>query len=204
MHILPITEESLGRAVEIIGGGGIVAHPTETCYGLACDLTNADAVERLFALKKRPTREPVSALFPSVDEAKKYVEWGEEAEKLARQYLPGPLTIVLPLRDVMEEGYPPIVRLPDQETLGIRVSSHPVAHELARKAGVPLSTTSANVHGKPSPYSAEDIREQFLHEHLRPDLILDGGVLPEASSSTVVLVKDGKLIVLRQGSINIY
>lgn len=203
MHIFPITPESMVEAVRIIQRGGVVVHPTETCYGLACDLTNVEAVERLFVLKKRPTREAVSALFPSIEEAKKYVLWNTLAEKLAKKYLPGPLTMVLKLREIPEGDLPSIVCLPDQETLGIRLSSHPIAQELANKAGIPLSTTSANVHGKPSLYSAQEVRDQFSTESLQPDLILDGGLLPAALPSTVVAVRGNSLEVLRKGGIEL-
>src|SRR4030042_823855 len=98
MHILPSSPQAIDQALGILSRGGVVAHATETCYGLACDLTNPEALERLFAIKERPKDQPVSALFPSVAEAKKYVVWNEEAEKLAQKFLPGPLRLIFPLR----------------------------------------------------------------------------------------------------------
>ena len=99
MRIIPADDEGIRLAVRIIEDGGVVAHATETCYGLACDLRNIDAVEKLFAIKERPPHQPVSALFSSIDEAKKYVEWNEKAEELAQKYLPGPLTVILRMRE---------------------------------------------------------------------------------------------------------
>ncbi len=198
MRILPADQEgSLEEALNIIRQGGIVAHPTETCYGFACDLTNPDAKARLSLLKKRPKNQPVSALFASIDEAKKWVEWNDKAEELAKKYLPGPLTIILPSRcQVSDIRY--------QETLGVRVSSHPVAQRLAELCEVPLSTTSANLHGYPEPYSAEEIFEQFQEQDLQPDLILDAGVLPRTPPSTIVDLTEGTPKILRQGSTVIY
>src|SRR3989338_3734396 len=192
MRILPADQEgALDEAVRVIREGGIVAHPTETCYGLACHLTSAKAVDRLFNLKERPTHKLVSTLFASVDAAKKYVEWNAKAEELAEKYLPGPLTIILPLK----------VPLHGWATLGVRISSSPFVQKLVKLAGVPLSTTSANIHGQPNPYSAADVVAQFTEKSLQPDLILDGGELPLAPPSTVVVVGGGEVRVLRQGDL---
>lgn len=197
MHIMRVLlaklPQSMDEAVRVIARGGIVAHATETCYGFACNLTNPEAVSRLFTLKNRSEDHSISALFPSLEKAKEWVEWNEEAEKLAKEYLPGPLTIVLPLKKAKGNG----------ETLGIRISSHPVAEYLAKYSGVPLSTTSANLHGKPSPYSPEEILEQFRGRSLQPDLILDSGTLDRVAPSTVVQIQKGVLEVLRQGTLRI-
>src|SRR5262245_56720739 len=98
MRLLPVSAGALQEALSLLQNGGVVAHATETCYGLACDLRNPDAVTRLFVIKRRPLTQPVSALFASVEDAKRYVEWNDRAEELARTYLPGPLTLILPLR----------------------------------------------------------------------------------------------------------
>lgn len=194
MRILP-ADSGRDEGVAILRSGGIVAHATETCYGFACDLTNPAALQKLFLLKNRPDQQPVSALFLSIEEAKKWVEWNELAEELARKYLPGPLTIVLPLKSGKRQA------MSDQRTLGVRISSYPIAQTLAELSHVPLSTTSANLHGKPSAYSAEEIVEQFEHCEIQPDLILDSGSIPRAEASTVVSVMNGTMRVVRQGSI---
>ena len=204
MQILPTSSDSIESAIKVIHSGGVVAHATETCYGLACDLRNEDAVKKVFELKKRPEGMPLSALFASVDAAKEWVEWNEVADELAEKYLPGPLTIVLSLRDSRLKKQDPRARescvlCPVSHSLGIRISPHPVAIKLTELAGVPLSTTSANAHGGPNPYSVEDI----VNQGLEPDLILDSGKLPEAEPSTVVKIMDGTIQIIRQGSISI-
>lgn len=201
MKIVSLTEASITEALRILKEGGVIAHATETCYGLACDLSNTNAVQKLFAIKKRPTDQPVSGLFSSVDEAKQYLEWSDEAEALAKKYLPGPLTIVLRLRiNAPHRLFPvpsPESRVP---TLGLRLSSHPLATNLVTRFGSPISTTSANMHGEPSPYSATEIGERFKNEEVRPDLILDSGESPQVKPSTVVnLAGDGKTV--REGSL---
>ena len=165
-------------------------HATETCYGLACDLRNLSAVERLFAVKQRPAGQPVSALFSTMQEAKQYVEWNDRAETLAQEFLPGPLTLILPARKDMPN---PLFIVPKAEsvegqspTIGVRISSYPLAMQLVEKFGSPISTTSANLHGQPSPYSAEEIVKQYENVLGKPDLILDAGPLPFRNPSRII------------------
>ena len=208
MKIVP-AHEHIGEALEVLTDGGVIAHATETCYGLACDFSNVKAVERLFKIKQRPDNQPVSALFASIDQAKEYTEWNERAEELAKEYLPGPLTLIL----TMQEDAPfflfpfPFSQAAEGKgkggvgknlTLGIRISSHPIAQELVVQFGKPISTTSANIHGKPNPYSAEDIAMQFADEEHKPDLILDSGTLPGQAPSKVIDLSGGEEVVLRQ------
>lgn len=220
MKIIPFSDEGLNEALTVLRNGGVVAHATETCYGLACDLGNPDAVAKLFAIKQRPEAQPVSALFASVDDAKEYVEWSERAEELAKQYLPGPLTLILSLKkNGLKQLWPTpggqrtesrrqeASALPTDfcllpTTLGIRVSSHAHAQSLIEAYGSPLSTTSANLHGQPNPYSAEDIVQQFGDQPVQPDFILDSGKLPPTPPSTIVdLTKNEQ--THRKGSITI-
>lgn len=203
MRILPATPEGIEAALAALASGKTVIHATETCYGFACDLRNPKAVERLFTIKQRSFEQPVSALFPSIEEAKKYVEWNDRAEKLAQKFLPGRLMIILRLKsDAPHTLFPtPISRSPDSPfpisrsphlpisplpTLGIRVSSLLFARTLAAQFGHPISTTSANLHGKPSPYSVKEILEQYKDAPLKPDLILDFGALPSRKPSRIV------------------
>ena len=187
MKILKPNKDGIGEALTILAAGGVIAHATETCYGLACDLSNPKAVARLFHLKQRAGDQPISALFASVEDAKRYVVWNERAEELADEYLPGPLTLILPIRnDALHQLFP----TPNGgESLGVRVSPHPVALELAKKFGRPLSTTSANRSGGPNPYSAAEIEQ--------PDLILDSGTLPPTPPSRVIDLTKGSEAVLR-------
>lgn len=99
MQILEESEKATSEALRILEVGGVVAHATETCYGLACDMTNSEAIEKLFKIKNRPPDQPVSALFPSIEASKEWVEWSDEALELAEKELPGPLTIILPIKE---------------------------------------------------------------------------------------------------------
>lgn len=201
MEVVPVSQGGITRAIEVLLRGGIVVHATETCYGLACDLTNPDAVKKLFDLKKRPYDQPVSALFYSVEDAKKYVVFSERALDIADKYLPGPLTIVLPRRDDAPNLWLTANGSGKDPWIGVRISSHPVARALAEAMKRPIATTSANLHGKPNPYSVDEILLQFADASLLPDLILDSGVLPSTPPSTVLEIVGETLRVMRQGEI---
>ncbi|MFH1443965.1 MAG: L-threonylcarbamoyladenylate synthase [Candidatus Peregrinibacteria bacterium] len=207
MRSVTASPQALEEALRVLAAGGVVAHATETCYGLACDLTNPQAVTKLFAIKNRPQDQPVSGLFASIATAKKYVEWNTKAEELASKHLPGPLTLILPMNEAAREKLF-IVPIPNPQSLirgiGIRISSHPLAMELVRRFGKPLSTTSANVHGRPNPYSVQEIEQQFASTNVQPDLILDSGTLPPTPPSTIInLSSAGQTRTHRQGDLSV-
>jgi L-threonylcarbamoyladenylate synthase len=199
MRLFPITDESIALALEVLRDGGVVAHATETCYGLACDLSNPVAVHKTFAIKRRPLTQPISALFPSAQEAKRFVEWTPQADTLAAAHLPGPFTMVLPLR---ADAPARLLATPDgHPTVGVRVSSHPLATALVTAFGSPLSTTSANIHGQPNPYSAAAVIAQFAGLADAPDIILDSGELPQTPPSTIVDLTAQDPKILRNGPV---
>ena len=200
MKCLPVSDEAISEALEMLSRGGVIAHATETCYGLACDLTNPDAVAKVFEIKHRPTDKPLSALFESDTQAAKYTEWNDRAQEMSQKHLPGPLTLILPIgSDAPKKLYP---SPKGGETLGVRISSHSLAQKIVETFEKPLSTTSANIHGKPNPYSAEDIVKQFENEPFQPDLILDSGILPPSPPSTVINLTEETPETLRKGAID--
>ncbi|MDB4978264.1 MAG: tRNA threonylcarbamoyladenosine biosynthesis protein [Candidatus Peribacteria bacterium] len=205
MKLLPVTNGenlmTLHESLNALQKGLVIAHPTETCYGLACDLTNKKAVERLFAIKQRPVMQPLSALFASVWHAQQYVEWNDMAEKIAQKHLPGPLTLILPLRG--SAPYPIFVTPDGGRTIGVRISSHPFTSELAAGFHHPLSTTSANLHGFPEPYCDEDVMSQYADQPLQPDVLLQAGSLSVQPPSTILDLTGKEIRVVRQGSISI-
>ncbi len=225
MDILAASPQSIRSAAKALIAGQVVVYPTETCYGIACDLTNLNAVKRLFAIKQRKPMQAVSALFASVDDAKNYVEWPPAANELAQKYLPGPLTIILPIKSgapslyplpMTSQGHPersrgtthlprrsPKAKPGSPRTLAIRISSHPIAQSLVLSANRPLSTTSANLHGQPEAYDLPSLLAQFQGQKELPDMILDGGTLPKAPPSTIVEVHENRLQIVRQGGIRI-
>ena len=183
-------------AAVILRKGGVVAVPTETVYGLAADASNPEAVKKIFSLKGRPADHPL--IVHIADEAH-LNHWAREiptaAKLLARQFWPGPLTLILPrnpqVSDVITGG---------QDSVGLRVPDHPVALALLRAMGPTgaLAAPSANRYGRISPTTAEHVREELGDS---VDMILDGGPCQVGLESTIVSCLAGKVTVLRPGGI---
>jgi L-threonylcarbamoyladenylate synthase len=192
---LVVRDDAAGRrvAVEVLDGGGIVALPTDTVYGIACRLDAEGGVERLFAAKKRPPDKAIMVLVDDIDQVSDVVDLTPAALAL-RGLWPGGLTLVLPLRP----GAPlPAALTAGTETLGVRVPDHPAPRFLARAVG-PLPTTSANVSGGPDTRLAADVVAALGD---RVDLVLDGGPSPGGVPSTVVDCQAARPQILREGAI---
>jgi L-threonylcarbamoyladenylate synthase len=185
----------LGRAAEILKSGGRVAFPTETFYGLAVAALDAGAVRSLFALKGRPESKPVLVLVDSVAMAEAVAVVGELARDLMARYWPGALTLVLPARDVV-----PAEVTAGTGTIGVRLSSHPVALALVRALGAPITAPSANPTGAAPPTSAAAVLDYFP-EAL--DLVLDGGATAGGPASTVLDVTFAPPRVIREGAVRV-
>ena len=186
-------------AVKALHMGQVVAHSTETCYGLAVDIFQAAAVRRLYSLKKMPLGKPVSILVRDLEEAQRYGKFPPLAVKLALKYWPGPLTIVVPRREGGSAGacaLPAWIN-PSEETIGFRVSSNKWARKLVEAFGGPVTTTSANLSGAVQAYSVQEM----LDSGLVPDFVLDGGSIGVTPPSTIVKVVGDEVTVIRQGDI---
>jgi len=180
------------RAAEILRAGGLVAFPTETVYGLGADASNAEAVARLYAAKGRPAEHPVIVHFADAAAAFTWArEVPEAARELAAKFWPGPLTLVLKrsakARDFVTGG---------QDSVGVRVPSHPVAQELLRAFGNGVAAPSANRFGNVSATTAAHVREE-----LKVDVVLDGGASEVGIESTIVDLTSG-VVLLRPGRIS--
>jgi L-threonylcarbamoyladenylate synthase len=185
-------ENEIEQASRIIREGGLVAFPTETVYGLGANALDATAVRKIFELKGRPSTSPLIVHVASVEQAKELAaEWMPKAERLARQYWPGPLTIVVPKKSLIPDEV--TAGLP---TVGLRMPRHPVALELLRVAGVPIAAPSANRFTQLSPTTAEHVREAF---GAQTPFLLDGGPCEVGLESTVIAVTREGLEVLRPG-----
>jgi L-threonylcarbamoyladenylate synthase len=187
-------EPQIDEAVRRLREGGLVAFPTETVYGLGADASNAAAVARIFAAKGRPADHPLIVHLASAAAAG---EWARDfpppARDLAAAFWPGPLTLVLPrAAGVLDEV------TGGQETVALRVPSHPVAQELLRRFGGGIAAPSANRYGRVSPTLARHVREELGD---RVDLVLDGGACEVGLESTIVGVGDGAITLLRPGRI---
>jgi L-threonylcarbamoyladenylate synthase len=182
---------SLETAVRAIRRGGVIAIPTDTVYGLACDPANTAAVSRVYAIKRRPDRLELTLLAASVADIEEDVELTPSARTLAAAYWPGALSIVCPLR-----GHRWAIPR-DGTTLSVRVPDHPIALELLRRTG-PLATTSANRHGEPEADTAAGVAAALGDEI---DTVLDGG-RSAGLASTIIDCTTTTPRVLRDGPIS--
>lgn len=182
------------RAAEILRAGGLVAFPTETVYGLGADASSATAVARLYAAKRRPIDHPVIVHFADAEAAFAWArEVPEAARKLAARFWPGPLTLIL--RRAQQAGD---FVTGGQDTVGLRVPSHPVAQALLRDFGGAIAAPSANRFGEVSATTAAHVREDLAAD---ADLVLEGGPSDIGIESTIVDLSSGKAVLLRPGHI---
>ncbi|HUB08577.1 MAG TPA: L-threonylcarbamoyladenylate synthase [Myxococcales bacterium] len=184
---------ALREAVACLARGEVIAFPTETFYGLAADALSGEAVSRLVALKGRPAGKAIPCIVG--DQAQVPLlcaEWPAWAQRLAERFWPGPLTLVVPAHAELPGPLRP------EGTVGLRLSSHPLARALALGLGRPITSTSANFSGGPEVARAAD-----LAPGLRAQLafVLDGGPTPGGRGSTVVRFDAGRLRCLRDGAI---
>jgi L-threonylcarbamoyladenylate synthase len=192
----PQLEREIDAAARLLDAGQLVAFPTETVYGLGADAANPAALARIFAAKGRPTDHPLIVHLASPAEVEDWArEFPEPAQRLARAFWPGPLTLVLPraagVSDLVTGG---------QQTVALRVPSNAIAQALLRRFGRGVAAPSANRYGRVSPTCAAHVREE-LGEHV--DLVLDGGDCEVGLESTIVACRDGEVTLLRPGNITL-
>lgn len=187
-------KDALERAAEIIAAGGLVAIPTETVYGLAADAANGEAVARIFEAKGRPRFNPLIAHVSDREMSDTLASLDPLSRKLADAFWPGPLTLVLPIRN----GAPlhPLVTA-GLETVALRMPKG-FGHDLISRLGRPLAAPSANSSGRISATTAEAVARDLGH---RVDLVVDGGQTPVGLESTIVKVQGEQVRLLRPGGV---
>jgi L-threonylcarbamoyladenylate synthase len=184
---LPPTPEGLAAAADILRGGGIVAIPTDTVYGVAVAGSRPDRLDALFALKRRPAERRIPMLVTGIEGLPDGWRVDERARRLAERFWPGALTLVLPM-------------VAGEETQAFRAPNHPVALGLIGEAG-PLFATSANVSDEPDTLDADDVLIAFATQAERLDAVVDGGRVPGGVASTVLDLSVDPARVLRKGPI---
>jgi L-threonylcarbamoyladenylate synthase len=188
-------ERLLSKAVEILANGGIIAYPTETFYGLGADATNEKAIEKIFAVKGRNFKNPISLIISQADDIYPLVQdLPETAQKLMAAFWPGALTIVF----LAANNVSPLLTAGSGK-IGLRVSSHPVAREIVQKLKRPLTATSANLSGAPECAKASEVAEQIGNII---DAIVDLGDTPGTKGSTIIDVTCDPPVILREGALS--
>ncbi|MCB0390064.1 MAG: threonylcarbamoyl-AMP synthase [Bdellovibrionales bacterium] len=183
------------QAALLLEQSDVVAIPTETVYGLAARIDRPEAIEKIFRIKERPSFDPLIVHVSSIEQAKLYAnEWTEIHQKLASQFWPGPLTLVVSKNDKVST-----VITSGLDSVGLRYPQHLLTLSLINKIGVPLAAPSANKFGKTSPTTAQHVKESL------PEVeILDGGDCKVGIESTIVSIQNGssvKVQLLRPGMI---
>lgn len=199
MKVLTLTEKNfetaVHEAVATIRRGGIIVYPTDTAYGLGVDATNREAVQKLYAFKKRNDDKPTHVLVSGIEMAQEYADVNELGEKLIGEFWPGSLTIEF-------DKKARICNSPSctKKQIAMRQSSHSFAQQLVEVAQVPITTPSANFQGDKTPYTLRDIIDNFGDANPHIDLVIDAGELP-GGVSTLVSVVGGELEMIREGII---
>ena len=196
-RVFPFSDESIAEAARLILGGEAVAVPTETVYGLAADATNAEAVARIYEAKGRPSFNPLIVHVNDFDMAMRIGRFSNEAAALAEDHWPGPLTLVVPLREDADIASIVTAGLP---TIGIRVPAHPAMQALLYTVGKPIAAPSANASGSISPTRADHVLKSLGG---RIPMIIDGGRTERGLESTIVGATGGPLRLLRPGPITV-
>lgn len=198
MEIIKIAEADIKEIAARLKDGVTIVYPTETCYGLGCDATNPEAVERIFAIKERREDKPLLVVVPDLASILEYVEWNPLLGRLADKYWPGPLTVVVPVKAGTK--LPPGV-VGSDHTIAFRVTSHPLAEAISRELGSPLVSTSANISGGVNPYDSAAVTGAFADKPTSPDILIDAGMLPQQLPSTIVKLDGDAVKVIRQGEL---
>jgi L-threonylcarbamoyladenylate synthase len=181
--------EAIKRGAGVIRSGGTVVYPTDTLYGLGCDATNPDAVRKVFVIKKRDLTRPLSMAVGDFSMLQRHAVLGPKEEAFARRFLPGAVTLLLDARDL-----PPILTAGSTK-VAVRMPDCDTALRLAKEAGVPIVTTSANISGRPPPINVDEVLDQLEGV----DLVLDAGPLERREPSTIVDPAEG--VILREGQV---
>jgi len=185
--------DAIALALSVLEAGGLVVLPTDTVYGLAALLGNANAIARIYQAKERSENKAIAVLVGDLEQVDLIAsELTPVARRLAQAFWPGALTLVVPRRPDLPEN---LSLLP---TVGVRMPDHDFARALLRRAG-PLATTSANLSGGPNPRTAQEVLAQLDG---RIELVLDGGEAPGGVPSTVVDCTGPAISILREGAIS--
>lgn len=177
----------IARVVDCLKGGGIIAYPTDTTYGIGCSIFNKKGIERIYRMKQREHKKPFSFICPNLSEVARFARVSNTAFKILKRYLPGPYTFVMEAtRDV------PDLLLTRQKTVGIRIPDNRICLEIVQTLGCPIVTTSANLSGE-EPTGNPGFIDDIFGNQL--DIVVDGGILTKEVSSVVSLVNDTPEII---------
>ncbi len=178
------------KAVDILNEGGIVIYPTDTVYGIGCDLFNKRAIEKIYEIKQRSKKQPFSIICADLKDISNYASVSNYAYKIMRRLLPGPYTFILEASRLV-----PKILLPKRKAVGIRVPDNTVCLALVRELGHPIISTSVTIGEDEVMSDPIDMEEKFKH---RIDMVIDGGVIVPEESSVISFIGEAPEVI-REG-----
>ncbi len=192
MNLLNKQKQEIQSAISILKNGGVILYPTDTIWGLGCDASNPEAIQRLYQIKERDESKPLLVLLDKKENLKKYFASIPKVSNTLIEEATKPITII----------YPKAINLPENllakdGSLGVRLVNHPFCTPLIEKMGTPLTSTSANFSGDPSPLKFGDINQELVKKVdfvVNPDLFPNRG---NTSSSIFKVLNDTKVICIR-------
>lgn len=197
MKIVKLNKIEVRELIDYLKEGKVLGVPTETAYGLIADATSRRAVKKIYQMKGRDFKKPLPLICSSLFMVKKFFYVPKRLEVLARKYWPGPLSLQLKVKSKKLK-----VKMLNG-TLVARVSSYELLRKLSRGLNKPITATSANVAGEGEIYLAQKVFDRFKGRKVKPDIIIDGGVMIITPPSTIIGLDKNKVIVIRQGKIKI-
>ncbi|HEX9777671.1 MAG TPA: L-threonylcarbamoyladenylate synthase [Geopsychrobacteraceae bacterium] len=184
-------ERLIKQVVDCLKRGGVIVYPTDTIYGLGCDIFNRKGIKKIYQIKQREARKPFSFICSDLAEVANYAQISNFAFKIMKRYLPGQFTFVVEATRIVPDAL-----ITKQKTVGIRIPANPIVQAIVRELGHPLVTTSANLSGAETPQDPQEIENELGR---MVDMVVDGGILMSEGSSVISLLDD-RIEILRQGS----
>ena len=179
------------QVAECLQRGGVIVYPTDTTYGIGCDIFNKKALKTIFQIKQRDSKKPFSFICSDLGEISQYAQVSNFAFKIMKRHLPGAYTFVLDATKIVPDSVST-----KQKTVGIRIPDSSICQAIVRELGHPLVTTSANISGQETPEDPHEINDQLGK---LVDMVIDGGISVNEASTVISLIND-EIEVLRHGS----
>jgi len=188
MKILKLSSKNFKEIIKIttesIREGKVIVCPTDTVYGLICDATNEKAVKKIFKIKKRPKGKPISIFVKDIKMAEEFAKIDKNQEKFLKKTWPGRTIVVLRVKGIFPGGI-----VCQWGKVGLRMPKYKLLNEILNKFKGPIAQTSANITGKPTPSTIQDILKQFKNKKWQPDITIDAGELSSKPSKVLDLTK---------------
>jgi len=198
MKVLPFNPDTLKEAVAVLKAGGVVAHPLDTCFGLAGDLMNEEANRKIQAIKGRNLKKPMSIMISVPEQMKieRYVKLDDLGKFVTHKLFPGAVTILLPKGPAIPKFY-----FPETPLIGLRVPLHDGTQDMLRAFGGPLITTSANHSGGGLCFKHSEVVKAFEKQADQPDIVFEGNVINNTKASTTLTIEKDHVRIVREGPV---